>query len=110
MTGKNVFLFGKDVMVSDVPLDHVTCSKQHAVIQFRHHTKELDDGTYVTGIKPYLMDLESTNGTTLNGEKIEATRLVYFLWVNLGLKFSVGIMSYWKKMLSSLDSWRGTMS
>lgn len=52
----------------------MTCSKQHAVIQFRHHTKELDDGTYVTGIKPYLMDLESTNGTTLNGEKIEATR------------------------------------
>lgn len=25
-------------------------------------------------IKPYLMDLESTNGTKLNGEKIEAAR------------------------------------
>ena len=61
-------------MVSDIVLDHVMCSKQHAVIQFRHQTKELDDGTYSHGIKPYIMDLESTNGTFLNGEKIENSR------------------------------------
>jgi len=60
------YLFGKDRRVADVPTDHPTCSKQHAVLQYR---------LVSTGeVKPYIMDLESTNGTFLNGTRIEPAR------------------------------------
>ena len=46
-------------------------SSQHAIIQFREVKKFLETGGSVTFVKPYVMDLESTNGTFLNGEKLE---------------------------------------
>lgn len=49
----------------DVVTMHPSCSKEHAALQFRRK-----DGV----IKPYLIDLESTHGTTLNGERIEPAR------------------------------------
>lgn len=58
-------LFGKDRKVADVPTDHLTCSKQHAVLHYR-----LVNGM----VKPYIMDLESKNGTFLNGDRIESAR------------------------------------
>jgi len=61
------YLFGKDRRVADVPTDHPTCSKQHAVLHYR-----LQRGR----VNPYIMDLESTNGTYLNGERIEPARYV----------------------------------
>eukprot|EP00850_Spirogloea_muscicola_P007381 SM000037S13516 [mRNA] locus=s37:316675:318658:- [translate_table: standard] len=66
--------------VVDVPTDHPSCSKQHAVIQFRLTDKE-DKETLETvqAIRPYLMDLGSTNGTFLNGKRIEAQRYVEML-------------------------------
>ncbi len=64
---------GKDERVVDILIEHPTCSSQHAVIQFREITKKDAGGSY-TLIKPYLMDLESKNGTFLNGEKIEPAR------------------------------------
>jgi len=60
------YLFGKDRRVVDVPTDHPTCSKQHAVL---HHRQAAD-----MEVKPYIMDLESVNGTFLNGKRIEAAR------------------------------------
>eukprot|EP00850_Spirogloea_muscicola_P024035 SM000427S15753 [mRNA] locus=s427:21727:23715:+ [translate_table: standard] len=68
------------VQVVDVPTDHPSCSKQHAVIQFRLTDKE-DKETLETvqAIRPYLMDLSSTNGTFLNGKRIEAQRYVEML-------------------------------
>ncbi|PHJ23226.1 fha domain-containing protein [Cystoisospora suis] len=59
------FIFGKDNRVVDILLMHPTISKQHAVLQFR---KKLGD------VHPYIIDLESTNGTYLNGTKIDTCR------------------------------------
>lgn len=32
---QSAFLFGRDRNVVDVPIEHPSCSKQHAVLQFR---------------------------------------------------------------------------
>ncbi|KAL8270840.1 hypothetical protein Esti_005211 [Eimeria stiedai] len=61
------FLLGKDERVCDITLLHPTISKQHAVLQFRKRSD---------GVVPYLIDLESTNGTFLNGERILSARYV----------------------------------
>merc|ERR550537_1004577 len=63
------FLFGKDRRVVDVPTDHETCSKQHAVLTFRLKPNGRE-------VAPYILDLESTNGPFLNGERLEAARYV----------------------------------
>ncbi|KAG8637055.1 hypothetical protein MANES_15G074502v8 [Manihot esculenta] len=39
------YLFGKERRVADIPTDHPSYSKQHAVIQFRQVEKEQHDGT-----------------------------------------------------------------
>ncbi|KAH0481279.1 MAG: uncharacterized protein KVP18_003117 [Porospora cf. gigantea A] len=65
LENKDHFLFGKDIRVVDVPCLHPSISKQHAAIQFR-----LIDDVVV----PYILDLESTNGTFLNDELLDAAR------------------------------------
>ncbi|KAJ2353668.1 hypothetical protein GGF43_003445 [Coemansia sp. RSA 2618] len=65
-----VFKDGKDIdmhHVADIPTDHPSCSSQHAVLQYRRTAES---------VKPYLIDLASTNGTFLNGERIPAQRFV----------------------------------
>ncbi|PIA15820.1 SMAD/FHA domain-containing protein, partial [Coemansia reversa NRRL 1564] len=63
----SAFLFGRDRRVADIPIDHPSCSSQHAVLQYRH----------IKGsVKPYLIDLSSTNGTFLNGQQIPELRYV----------------------------------
>ena len=63
---QSCYLFGRDRKVVDVPTDHPSCSKQHAVLQFRLTQKTTPDGDVIEGIRPYVMDLGSTNGTFLN--------------------------------------------
>ena len=82
----STFLFGRDRRVADVPTDHLSCSKQHAVIQFRRTEGGAGGGggggagggarggPPSAASRPYLMDLGSTNGTFLNGSRIEAQR------------------------------------
>ncbi|KAH9060452.1 SMAD/FHA domain-containing protein [Lactarius vividus] len=55
------YLIGRDRTVADIPLEHLSSSKQHAVIQCRL-VRQKD--------KPFVIDLESTNGTHANGEAI----------------------------------------
>ncbi|AES99503.1 nuclear inhibitor of protein phosphatase [Medicago truncatula] len=55
---QSCYLFGRERRVADIPTDHPSCSKQHAVIQFR----------------PYIMDLGSTNKTFVNDSPIEPQR------------------------------------
>ncbi|KAH9447910.1 hypothetical protein MJO28_011454 [Puccinia striiformis f. sp. tritici] len=71
---QSAFLFGRDRLVVDVPIDHPSSSKQHAVIQFRQVSNVNEFGDSKTSIKPFIIDLESANGTFVNGEKIPVSR------------------------------------
>ncbi|KAJ4976382.1 hypothetical protein NE237_001488 [Protea cynaroides] len=71
---QSCYLFGRERRVADIPTDHPSCSKQHAVIQFRQVEKEQPVGTLSKQVRPYLMDLGSTNGTFINDNRIEPQR------------------------------------
>ncbi|XP_061351941.1 FHA domain-containing protein DDL [Gastrolobium bilobum] len=71
---QSCYLFGRERRVADIPTDHPSCSKQHAVIQFRQVEKEQPDGTLLKQIRPYIMDLGSTNKTFINDSPIEPQR------------------------------------
>ncbi|KAK1391823.1 SMAD/FHA domain-containing protein [Heracleum sosnowskyi] len=68
------YLFGRERRVADIPTDHPSCSKQHAVLQYRQVETEQPDGTLSKQVKPYIMDLGSTNGTFINEERIDPQR------------------------------------
>ena len=67
------YLLGRDRKVADVPLDHPSCSKQHAALQYRLITLE---GGRRRKVLPCVIDLGSANGTFLNNRKIESQRFV----------------------------------
>ena len=71
---KSCYLFGRDDRVSDISVLHPSCSKQHAVLQFRSINSSDSSLTNTITVKPYLMDLDSSNGTFLNGSPIEGAR------------------------------------
>ncbi|ORY12728.1 SMAD/FHA domain-containing protein [Clohesyomyces aquaticus] len=75
---QSCWLLGRAQEVADIVLGHPSSSQQHAAIQFRYITKVKEDEYGIskkTGkVKPYIIDLESSNGTELNGEKLEAGR------------------------------------
>lgn len=73
----SAYLFGRERKVADVPVDHPSCSSQHAVLQYRQVTLPAEPGSLAPPqrvVKPYIMDLESTNGTFLNGRRIDGSR------------------------------------
>ncbi|POO00410.1 Serine/threonine protein kinase [Trema orientale] len=71
---QSCYLFGRERRVADVPTDHPSCSKQHAVIQFRQVEREKPDGMLSKQVRPYVMDLGSTNKTFINDVAIEPQR------------------------------------
>jgi len=60
----------------DFPTEHPSCSKQHAVLQFRYVEKKNEWGERKGTVKPYIIDLESANGTKVNGEQTPQRRFV----------------------------------
>ncbi|KAG5192429.1 Smad nuclear interacting protein-like protein [Tribonema minus] len=74
---QSAYLIGRERKIADIPVDHPSCSKQHAVLQFRlKETVNEAKMETVRTVRPYVLDLESTNGTWLNKERIEAGRYV----------------------------------
>lgn len=75
LSGSSCFLFGGEKRLAGdqsediqfVEIEHPSCSRQHAVIQFRNR------GGIV---KPYVMDLNSSNKTYLNDSPLEPGRYV----------------------------------
>ncbi|KAK7810941.1 hypothetical protein U0070_024278 [Myodes glareolus] len=71
---QSAYLLGRDRRISDIPIDHPSCSKQHAVFQYRLVEYTRADGTVGRRVKPYIIDLGSGNGTFLNNKRIEPQR------------------------------------
>jgi len=89
---QSAYLLGRERRVCDIPLDHPSCSSQHAVLQFRLTTKaSADKATKL--VRPYVMDLGSTNGTYVNGERIESERYIELLERDL-LRFGYSSREY----------------
>ena len=73
---QSAYLLGRERRVADIPVDHPSCSKQHAVLQYRLVEYQRDDGRVGRRVRPYIIDLGSTNGTYVNNNRIEAQRYV----------------------------------
>ncbi|KAK3321657.1 SMAD/FHA domain-containing protein [Apodospora peruviana] len=71
---RSCWLIGRDAALVDLAAEHPSISKQHAVIQFRYTEKRNEFGDKIGRVKPYLIDLESANGTSLNNEKVPDSR------------------------------------
>ncbi|KAG8157782.1 hypothetical protein KVR01_012444 [Diaporthe batatas] len=71
---RSCWLVGRESAVVDMAAEHPSISKQHAVIQFRYTEKRNEFGDKIGRVKPYLIDLESANGTELNGDKVPDRR------------------------------------
>ena len=76
LSTQTCWLIGRDATVADLHIPHASVSKQQAAIQFRHVVKQSEWGDRVSKTKAYVVDLESGNGTKLNGEKVESGRYV----------------------------------
>lgn len=67
---QSAYLFGRNEDIADIHLAHQSCSSQHAVLQYR----ATPNAEGKLACQPYLLDLESTNGSFLNGVQIDAAR------------------------------------
>lgn len=73
---RSCWLVGREATIADLETAHPSISKQHAVIQFRYIEKSNEYGEKRGRVKPYLIDLESANGTMLNSKRIPESRYV----------------------------------
>ncbi|EPS29837.1 hypothetical protein PDE_04787 [Penicillium oxalicum 114-2] len=91
--GRSCWLIGREHQVVDFPLEHPSCSKQHAALQFRYVEKRNEYGDRIGKVKPYLIDLESANGTHVNGDAIPAGRYVEVMDKDV-IKFGLSTREY----------------
>eukprot|EP00258_Populus_trichocarpa_P051384 XP_024467403.1 FHA domain-containing protein DDL [Populus trichocarpa] len=90
---QSCYLFWRERRVVDIPTDHPSRSKKHAVIQFRQVEKERPDGMLKNQVRPYMMDLGSTNKTFINDNPIEPQRY-YELFEKDAIKFGSSCREY----------------
>lgn len=87
---QSAYLFGRNQDLADIPLLHGSASSQHAVLQYRALPRK-EDGRM--RCQPYLMDLESTNGSFINGVRLDPARY-YQLKKGDVLKFGASTREY----------------
>ncbi|KAE8152686.1 SMAD/FHA domain-containing protein [Aspergillus avenaceus] len=90
---RSCWLVGRERLVVDFPLDHPSCSKQHAAIQFRFVEKRNEFGDRIGRVKPYLIDLESANGSSVNGDPIPNKRYIELMDKDV-VKFGLSSREY----------------
>lgn len=90
---QSAYLMGRQRRIADIPIDHPSCSKQHAVLQYRMVAFTRADGTTGRRVRPYIIDLGSGNGTYLNNQRIEPQRY-YELKEKDVLKFGFSSREY----------------
>ncbi|XP_073981197.1 smad nuclear-interacting protein 1 isoform X2 [Rhodnius prolixus] len=90
---QSAYLIGRDRKVVDLPVDHPSCSKQHAVLQYRVVPYTREDGTRGQRVRPYIIDLESANGTYVNNQKIETRKFVELIERDV-IKFAYSSREY----------------
>jgi smad nuclear-interacting protein 1 len=69
---QSAYLLGRNQDICDICLLHPSLSSQHAVLQYR--ALPLKNEPSRVSCQPYIMDLESTNGTFLNDVRIDPAR------------------------------------
>lgn len=87
------YLIGRDRKICDIAVDHPSCSKQHAALQFRLVPYEREDGSTGKRVRPYIIDLESANGTFVNNKKIDAKKYIELLEKDV-IKFGFSSREY----------------
>ncbi|XP_045461976.1 smad nuclear-interacting protein 1-like [Harmonia axyridis] len=90
---ESAYLIGRERKVVDLPVDHPSCSKQHAALQYRLVPFTREDGSAGKRVRPYLIDLESANGTFINGKNIEPKKYVELLEKDV-IKFGFSSREY----------------
>ncbi|XP_075709372.1 smad nuclear-interacting protein 1 [Rhinoderma darwinii] len=90
---QSAYLLGRQRRIADIPIDHPSCSKQHAVLQYRMVEFTRADGTIGRRVRPYIIDLGSGNGTYLNNQRMEPQRY-YELKEKDVLKFGFSSREY----------------
>lgn len=91
---QSAYLMGRDRKVADIPLDHPSCSKQHAVLQYRMVSLAGAASAAVRRrVVPYIIDLNSANGTFVNNQKIESQKYVQLMEKDV-LKFGFSSREY----------------
>lgn len=76
LSTKSCWLVGRELAVVDLAAEHPSISKQHAAIQFKATEKMNEFGDKVRKVKPYLIDLDSANGTMMNKDPVDKSRYV----------------------------------
>jgi smad nuclear-interacting protein 1 len=74
LSTRSCWLVGRELAVVDMAAEHPSISKQHAVIQFRFIEKRNEFGDKLGKVRPYLIDLDSANGTSLNKDEVPPSR------------------------------------
>ena len=100
---QSAYLLGRERRIVDIPTDHPSCSKQHAVLQYKLASYKREDGRTARRVQPYIIDLGSANGTYVNGDRIDAQKYVQLLEKDV-LKFGFSSREYVLLRDDSVDS------